>query len=157
MAAGLVPFSFINRPSVATPRITSFFEQLRTNEAANRPLGTAGYCWGGKHAIGLAHGARATNERPLVDCAFAAHPSGLVISDDIDRIKIPFSMAVGDADIVLGMKDVHKVEGILKGKRGVISEVRVYPGAHHGFAVRGNPGDEKDVQAGMKAEDQAVQ
>ena len=42
------------------------------------------------------------------------------------------------------------------GKRGKMFEMIVVEGARHGFAIRGNPGDEDEKRRGQMAEDQAV-
>ena len=134
------------------PKILPFMESLR-NEARQQHLsvGVAGYCWGGKPAVNLAH-------TELVDCAFTAHPSALAIPGEIEKIRVPFSMAVGDMDFVMGIKEVEQTKTILKSKGDdVPSKVVVYPGAGHGFAVRGNPGDEKEKMQGIEAEDQAIE
>ena len=41
-------------------------------------------------------------------------------------------------------------------KRGKMFEIIVVEGARHGFAIRGNPGDEDEKRRGQMAEDQAV-
>ena len=139
-----------NRPAVSMPKILPFFEALR-KEAKNQglPLGVAGYCWGGKPAVNLAH-------TDLIDCAFVAHPSALALPGDFEKIRVPFSMAIGDADIVMGVKEAEKAKAILNSKDDHKSEMIVYPGAKHGFAVRGDPGNEKEKTQGVEAEDQAV-
>ena len=78
------------------PKILPFFESLR-REAKEQvlPLGVAGYCWGGKPALSLA-------ETDLIDCAFVAHPSGLAIPGDFEKVRVPVSVAIGSADIVMG-------------------------------------------------------
>ena len=62
---------------------------------------------------------------------------------------------MGDVDIVFSMAQVETTKEILK-KKGDMHEVVVIPGAKHGFAVRGAPDDEKAVEQGMQAEEQAV-
>ena len=42
------------------------------------------------------------------------------------------------------------------GKRGKMFDMIVVEGARHGFAIRGNPGDEDEKRRGQMAEDQAV-
>lgn len=66
-------------------------------------------------------------------------------------------MAIGDKDVVTGPKIVEEIRNRLGQNRGrVESEVVVYPGAKHGFAVRGDPGDEREKEQGLQAEEQAV-
>ena len=140
------------RPAITTPKINSFFDSMRHDDQTgqkNLSIGVAGYCWEGKYAALLAHG-------KLVDCAFAAHPSAMTLPGDIEKIDVPFSMAIGDADLVMGMKEVKNTRRILNSKKSSLqSEVVVYPGAKHGFAVRGDPGNEKEKEQGLEAEDQA--
>lgn len=48
------------------------------------------------------------------------------------------------------------MQEILEGKKDVESEVVVLPGAHHGFAVRGDPNNAKEMEQAAQAEDQCV-
>jgi dienelactone hydrolase len=170
-AYAFLPFLYTNRFSIAWPKITAFFTALRTAAGPSIPIGAAGYCWGGKHAINLAHGltlplhlAKYTDgTRTLIDCAFAAHPAGLDGDGiaEIEKIVMPLSIAIGDKDMVMGMKMVEGIRKCLDKKREskegkVESEVVVYPGAKHGFAVRGDPGNEREMEQGVQAEEQAV-
>ena len=134
------------------PKILPFMESLRNEAKQQRlSLGVAGYCWGGKPAVNLAH-------TELVDCAFTAHPSALALPGEIERIRVPFSLAIGDMDLVMGIKEVEQTKGILKAKSDdVPSQVVVYPGGGHGFAVRGHPDDEKEKMQRIQAEDQAIE
>jgi dienelactone hydrolase len=137
----------------------AFLTDLRANTDNSIPIGVAGYCWGGKHAITLAHGTTTLPDstRTIVDCAFVAHPSGLDFPSDIEKISLPFSLAIGDKDIVMGPKMVEESREILEKKTGrVHSEVVVYAGAKHGFAVRGDPESESEVEQEGQAQDQAV-
>lgn len=129
--------------------MTSFLTDLRANTDNSIPIGVAGYCWGGKHAIALAHSTTTLPDstRTLANCVFAAHPSGLDFPRDIEKISLPFSLGVGDKDIMMGPKMVEESREILeKKKERVHSEVVVYAGAKHGFAVRGDPRSEREVE-----------
>ena len=79
------------------------------------------------------------------------------IPQDIEGVRIPYSLAVGEEDSNLSMKSVAVVKGVLaEKKREVRSEVVIYEGARHGFAIRGNPGDKRELLRGEEARAQAV-
>ena len=152
-----VPFLFFNRLAVTKPRVYKFFHDLRTHEAASLPVGAAGYCWGGKFTFLLCSDSeKAANGKSLVDCGFTAHPSNLVIPDDANSITLPLSVAVGDADLALPIAKVKQTKAILEEKGKDIHELIIIPGAKHGFAIRAHPDDEKAVEQGNQAEEQAV-
>lgn len=139
------------------PQVTSIVTALRGNEAANLPVGAAGYCWGGKHVLNLASGdATITDGKPLINAAFVAHPSYVVVPEEIDLIQRPLSVAVGDKGLVFKPKDVEQTKAIFAQKENVPSEVIIYPGARHGFAVRCNEENEKESRQVEKARKQAV-
>jgi dienelactone hydrolase len=146
-----------NRVAVATPVVLNFFKALKENEAADLPVGTAGYCWGGKYVFMLCGDSeKASNGKSLVDCGFTAHPSNLVIPADAEPIKLPLSVAIGDKDFALKNELVNQMQGIFEKKKEVETEVVVIPGAPHGFAVRCSPTDEKAVEQAEQAFEQAV-
>ncbi|KAL8629643.1 hypothetical protein Q9189_004661 [Teloschistes chrysophthalmus] len=138
------------------PQVTSFVTALRENEAASLPIGAAGYCWGGKHVLNLASGDAVRDGKPLIDAAFVAHPSYIVVPDEINPIQRPLSVAVGDKDLVFKPKDVEQTKAIFAQKDDVPSEVIIYPGAQHGFAVRCNQENKKETRQGEEARKQAV-
>ncbi|KAK3299860.1 Alpha/Beta hydrolase protein [Chaetomium fimeti] len=123
-------------------------------------------------------------ERPLIDCGFTAHPSLLSFPAHIERVERPLSVAIGDEDAYVGRENVALMERVLGGKneadaeggggagagaggdggepegvvlgRGPRYEMVMYPGARHGFAVRGNREDPAQREMGEQCEDQAV-
>ncbi|OBU00694.1 hypothetical protein VE01_01327 [Pseudogymnoascus verrucosus] len=162
----MVPFAIRCRESVTMPRVLEFVKALRTSpETANLKIGAAGFCWGGLHAVKLAHdtpssrvhryGSEAGEVKPLIDAAFTAHPSMLNVPTDITGVTVPLSIAVGDVDFVMKFPDVENAKSILE-KKGDDHEVVVYPGAKHGFAVRGDPRDPKQKEQADQAEEQAI-
>lgn len=153
---GIIPQKIFARFSVSMPQVESFVTALRESEAANIPLGAAGYCWGGKHVVNLCHGKTAKSGIPLIDAAFIAHPSHLAIPHEIEKITQPLSMAIGDNDLALKPAGVNQIKEILDRKEDLRSEVIIYPGARHGFAVRSNPGVEKEKRQAEEAREQAV-
>lgn len=121
--------------------------------------------------------------QPLIDCAFAAHPSLLTFPTHIEGVVQPLSVANGDDDQYMRRDKMEVLMGILEGKNeadvgagvgpGVEGggdagvgggeggsdpryEVVVYPNAKHGFAVRGDKADPMQRERGEKSEDQAV-
>lgn len=152
-----LPFMYYNRQAVAKPRIFDFFKALRQNEAANLPVGAAGFCWGGRYVALLCHDVeKAPNGKSLVDVGFTAHPSLLVLPDDIEAVQKPLSIANGTLDIQLTVPGMEQVKAIFAEKEQGKFELVVYEGAKHGFAIRGNPGDEKELKQGAEAETHAV-
>ncbi|KAI9819707.1 MAG: hypothetical protein M1832_003941 [Thelocarpon impressellum] len=151
--SNFLPFLYRNRAAVVGPRINAFFREIRKHETL--AVGVAGYCWGGQHAILLAHD-DAETKAPLVDAVFTAHPSGVDIPGHIRGVRVPLSIAIGTKDMVLNMKGVHELQTTLGEKTDVPNEVQTYEGAKHGFAVRGNPKDPDEAAQASRAEAQAV-
>lgn len=156
MLSAFVPFTFFTRLAVTQPRVFKFFHHLRNHEAS-LPIGAAGFCWGGKFVFLLCGTSeKAANGKSLIDCGFTAHPSNLVNPADADAVILPLSVAVGDADILMPLKEAEQVKGILEAKKEGTHEMMILPGATHGFAVRARPDDEKAVQQGKQATEQGV-
>ncbi|KAK5998380.1 Hydrolase pyvD-like protein [Cladobotryum mycophilum] len=112
-----IPWFIRNNPGKAMPRVKGFFEQLRKEEGETLPIGTAGFCWGGKYVVLLAQGLE-INGKPLIDAGFTGHPSLLSVPGDIQKITRPLSIAIGDKDSVLSVPQAQKVKGILEGNEG---------------------------------------
>ena len=121
------------------------------------PVGAAGFCWGGKHAIFLTHPDSVTAEgKPLVDAAFIAHPSVVTYPHDIAKVARPASLAIGDKDMSVTMEQVAITQKTWEAKTDVDTEVVVYPGANHGFTVRVDHFNENLLRQCKEAEDQAI-
>ena len=166
LAPALLTFLYHTRQAVTHPRIQAFLTAERTAAPAV-PLGVAGFCWGGLHAILLTHDVPRNSValgdgtvRPLVDCAFTAHPSLVSVPGDFNGVVRPLSVANGDDDQYMASEKMKTVVGILEGKEkeagGGRYQVVVYPGAKHGFAVRGDRADPLQRERGEKSEEQAV-
>ena len=170
--AVLIPFIIKNRVSVCKPRIFSFVQALRTSPPPfptnNLKLGAAGFCWGGKYAVLLAHDTPSSRVKrhesqvssssiePLIDCAFTAHPSNLAMPADIEAIRVPVSVAVGENDMAMKGPLIRQMKEILEVKLKGDHEVNIIPGAKHGFAVRTEPDDKHQMECAAKAEAQAI-
>ncbi|KAF4995700.1 hypothetical protein FDECE_12729 [Fusarium decemcellulare] len=152
----MVPFSIRNNPERRYPGVRKFMDDLRCAEAANLKVGVVGFCWGAFGVTHLAHGGLARNGKTLIDAAFTAHPSEIKVPRDIEGVKLPYSMVIGDVDFALPLKEVQKAAKILEDKREVDTEVVIIPNAKHGFAVRGNPNNKIEKEMADQAEDQLV-
>lgn len=150
-----IPFFIANRFSVCRPRVEDYMMRLRADVGANVKIGVAGYCWGGLYAFHLAGLTTPTGQERLIDCAFAAHPSNLDVPKAGQDVKVPFSVAIGDKDVVLPPAQQEQIEAAMR-NTGVDCEFRVYPGATHGFAVRGDPAIPEEKVYLRQARDQLV-
>ncbi|RMD44895.1 hypothetical protein DV735_g132, partial [Chaetothyriales sp. CBS 134920] len=160
---------WFNWPSASFPRVRSFFEQLRAEQASQADsggggagglkIGVAGFCWGGKHTVTLTH----KENSHLIDAAFTAHPSFLSLPADMDRVRKPLAIALGSKDNLLSVEQVQHAEKALlklanqfpdqlKGK----TEVRIYEGAGHGFSSRIDRRNDKQVDQARECEAQAI-
>jgi dienelactone hydrolase len=100
-------------------------------------------------------------EYPLIECAFTAHPSLLSFPAHIQGVARPLSVANGEDDQYMGKEKMQTLVRILEGKNAEVGgegrhEAVVYPGAKHGFAVRGDRADPKQRERGEQSEEQAV-
>lgn len=156
---GLLPFMWYNLPVYSHPRVVSFLETIRTKPyQSDQGLKTiaAGFCWGGKHVIMLTH----KEETHLTDGVFAAHPSALSLPQDIDNVRKPVSIAVGTKDSWLNMDQIRNISKTLRRLETEVadmqSEVVTYDGANHGFSVRIDVKNPKQVEQARQAEQQAI-
>ncbi|KAK0726121.1 Alpha/Beta hydrolase protein [Lasiosphaeris hirsuta] len=159
----LLVFISTCRMSVGTARIRAFLGAVRVAEPAGAKVGVAGFCWGGYHAVVLTHDVapnRLAGGRPLVDCAFSAHPGLLSVPEDVRGVVRPLSVANGDDDEYMGRRKMALLQQVLEGKNrehgAEVHEVVVYPGARHGFANRADLDDPLHRECRDKSQDQAV-
>ena len=142
---------------MAGPRVFDWFRAFRAHTAPEGPVLAAGFCWGGLYAVRLCHADATTAAgAPLVDAAFAAHPSSLRVPRDAAACRRPLSVCVGDADMMLPVAQAREVKAVLEGRDDARFEVVILPGAVHGFAIRGAIEDAKQMEYSQVAEDQAV-
>lgn len=154
----MVPAVYINRQAVCKPRVVDWFKALRNSEAANLPLGASGFCWGGQY-VALLCSDRLKAEcdgQSLVDAGFTAHPSALTLPDDIEALSKPVSIANGTLDWQLTVPRMEQVKEIFARKEAGKFELVVYDRARHGFALRGNPNNKKELEHAKEAEEQAL-
>ncbi|RSL80307.1 hypothetical protein CEP51_006696 [Fusarium floridanum] len=152
----VVPFMIRNRFGKTYPIVKNFFEKLRKSEGAILPVGVAGFCWGGKLAILLSHGVE-VDGKPIIDAAFTGHPSGLSFPGDFEKVTVPLSVAVGDIDSQFPLEMAEKMNNLVESKPGPTrGEVKIYPGAGHGFCVRASMEKDGLAEKASAAEDQAI-
>lgn len=158
MLTRMLPFMYYNTFKVAWPIVRDFFKSVRENEGAELPIYGAGFCWGGKYIVNLAAGAdMASNGKPLLNAGFTGHPSLLEIPNEIEKIKIPVSFALGDKDIILKPPHIEQIKQVFASESGAgKGEVVVYEGAGHGFCVRADFVLEDASRQADEAENQAL-
>lgn len=151
-----VPFFIRCAPGRTYPGVKGFFEQLRKEEGQALPIGAAGFCWGGKHTVTLAHGAE-INGQPLIDAGFTGHPSLLSLPSDVEKIKRPVSFACAEDDNQISLKQAEKIKAIVTAfPEPYKGELRVYQKTGHGFAVRADLKVPDVAAQAAAAEDQAI-
>lgn len=161
----LVPFGFRVRRKY--PAVVRYVRALRRLLPLGAKLGIAGFCLGGNWSSRICAEA-ATDEggggqaSSLVNAHFTAHPSGLSAADIANcaaRFRVPFSVALGDHDIMLPLAEAHRVEA---GLREVFrdapdrTEVVIYERCGHGFALRADPSQTEENDGAERAQEQAV-
>jgi dienelactone hydrolase len=163
IVAAFIPFLWFTRQAVCEPKIRTWMAGFRdtverdsnNGEKDGKMIGAAGFCWGGKYAFLLSR--RSAAGGPLLDCAFTAHPSNLVLPVDAQMVASPMCVVVGDRDVLLPVGKVEQMKEVLEAEEGLGCEVTVLPGAAHGFALRARPGDEEAMAQGVEAENAAVE
>jgi dienelactone hydrolase len=159
---------FATRSSVSKSKIFNFITAIRSTAppfpTPSLKIGVAGFCWGGRHAFLLAadppssriqrYGST-TKIESLIDCAFTAHPSMLLLPKEIEDVRIPMSVCVGEEDMMMTREQVQDMKVILE-KRGA-NQVVTIKGAKHGFAVRVDEDDQFMKECAEVAERQAFE
>lgn len=100
----MAPFFWYARDSVARPKISAFLSALKTKSHPDLPVGTAGFCWGGKWVTELCWDAemnRTKDGERATCCGFTAHPSRLAFPGDIEKVRLPFSVACASIDFMV--------------------------------------------------------
>lgn len=132
----------------------SFFEQLRQAEGADAPIAAAGFCWGGKHVLLLAH-----EEVPLINVGFVGHPSFFDPSDVAAPITVPVAVAIGSLDPTLSPASVDTIRKGLEADTladAVRGQVTLYDGCGHGFCIRADSTYNDVTKQAQAAEDQCI-
>jgi len=162
------PFMIKANPKKAMPAIIDFARAVKKELPASGKLGVCGFCWGGNPSTALCAEplSPGSNER-LIDAQFCAHPSRVdtpaAIVEAIEKFKVPYSLAAGEKDSRLTLKQVEELEAVLRqkvgegeGENGCYYELVRYPDCGHGFAIRAKPGDKVEMEGAERACEQAI-
>lgn len=143
--------------------VKKFFQDFRREEGFSKPLGVAGFCWGGKHTILLSHQenfveAEGTS-RPLLDAGFTGHPSFLDLPTDVEKITVPIAWALPEMDHHIKVPQVaDMIAKIVENKPDEQKgELKIYYGCRHGFCVRADVLSGDVTNQAVEAEDQAIE
>ncbi|PYI00058.1 putative endo-1,3-1,4-beta-D-glucanase [Aspergillus ellipticus CBS 707.79] len=134
--------------------LPSFFSCAKALHSTHnfRSLGALGFCYGGWAVFRL--GAKDVN---LVDCISTAHPTFLE-KRDIENVGVSVQILAPEFDpyFTEELKGFSRrvIPGLGLGE-GVF-EYREYVGMEHGFAVRGNPGKEREREELVRAKEVVV-
>ena len=147
----VIPFFMRASPQSgkSTGPCKEYARAVRSSLPGSAKLGIAGYCWGGYQALFIAR--QATEESTTVDAVFIAHPAKYEAAQAEEAVAkgVKLSFAHAEQDMSLPMSKVEETRKLLERKEGF--EVRVYEGCAHGFAVRANPGKEREGEAAGEA------
>lgn len=139
-----------------------FLTKLRKDTPADRKIGMVGFCWGGRYALraGLESNIIDVNgtKRPLIDAVVALHPSNLVLPEDTEKLAVPTSFGWGVEDVAVSYKLRGQIEALHAARKDVPEmQHKDYTPGRHGFAVRGNPDDEKERKCLEDSEKQVLE
>ncbi|KAM7185440.1 protein AIM2 [Naviculisporaceae sp. PSN 640] len=169
---GFMGFKSHNDFPKSAPIVKDFFTRLRAEQQSSTPtedgqpsglpIGVAGFCWGGKHAIHLAQKPQSDSESPLIDAVFTGHPSALDIPTEIENLAVPVSFAIPEKDNQVTKEKAEMIRQAIEKRRkegdGPVGEMTVYENCGHGFCVRADLKykDGEIARQASLAEDQAI-
>ncbi|CAI0466438.1 unnamed protein product [Linum tenue] len=102
-------------------------------------IGAAGFCWGAKVVVELAH----------INAGVLLHPSFVTV-DDIKEVKAPLAVLGAEFDHLSPpalVKQFEEFDGFVK----------IFPGVAHGWTVRYKAEDEAEVKAAEEAHNDALE
>jgi dienelactone hydrolase len=139
--------AFLGRHSkeIRWPEIKVFAETLKSQY---KKVGAIGFCYGGWACFQLAA------DPSLIDAICAAHPSGLEKSE-IDHAKVPVQVLSPEHDHAY-TEELKMYTFETLSKLNIPWEYIYFPGLRHGFAVRGDPNDQKQKDGFERAKRSAV-
>ncbi|ODN76293.1 hypothetical protein L202_06221 [Cryptococcus amylolentus CBS 6039] len=134
--ATMGPWLAKHREAVSKPLIEKYVQAVRSDPSTGK-IALVGFCWGARYAFLLSQST--SPARP--DVIVANHPSFLTV-DDVKPVKgVPVQVTKGDEDDIMSEEELDEVEKVLKENLGQNVLVKRFPGAVHGFTVRGDMED----------------
>lgn len=103
-----------------------------------------------------------SNSSHLIDAHFTAHPSSVSPEDAAafaSRFRVPWSMALGEKDMMMSVDQAHKLEATLRelySDEPAKLQVEMYEHCGHGFALRADPNKPEENEGAERALEQAV-
>lgn len=125
--------AFIAR-NTKTKRYPEISASANTLKSTYPKVGAIGYCYGAWAVFRL--GASPST----IDAISAAHPS-LLETHEMDGVSVPVQILAPEKDVAFTQELKEYANRVLP-TRGVPYEYVFFPGVKHGFAARGNSGDE---------------
>ncbi|PCD42288.1 hypothetical protein AU210_004818 [Fusarium oxysporum f. sp. radicis-cucumerinum] len=126
------------------PIVVSGIEYLKSIGITQ--IAAVGYCLGAKHLI--------RHYKDGIKVGFIAHPS-FVEPEELSAITGPLSIAAAELDDLFTVEKRHESEGILSQSKQDF-QINLFSGVHHGFAVKGDMKDKRQLFAKEQAFNQAV-
>ncbi|KZV88944.1 dienelactone hydrolase [Exidia glandulosa HHB12029] len=148
MGATLGPWMVRHREAVVRPLVDAVVRELRQDTEVES-IGAIGFCWGGRYAMLLAADGS-------VEAIVANHPSMVSLPAEAEAIKKPVQINIGDKDAMVDEAGIKTFQEVLAKKTDVPSEVNVFPGAVHGFTVRGDTESPEERERKEKATQNAI-
>ena len=122
-------------PEVVAHDASAYVDALLARPDVTGPLGTVGYCMGGRFAV------QAAAARPDAIAAVASFHAGKLASEDessphrlLPRVRAEVYVAHADKDASMPPKDQRRLEQALT-DAGLVHTTELYAGASHGFTM----------------------
>jgi dienelactone hydrolase len=134
------------------PKLVAVIKALRENTCVTK-VAALGFCWGGRHSALLG----GQVPRAGVDAVIMCHPSGIG-AKECSSITVPALFCCAEHDQVFSESTRVAAEAAMAARTAPVpvTTFKVYPATNHGFAARGNEGNEREQKAMNEAFDDIV-
>ncbi|MCO5582529.1 hypothetical protein L7F22_036427 [Adiantum nelumboides] len=106
-------------------------------------VGAVGFCWGAKVVAELA-------KQDHLRAAIFCHPS-FVSVEDIKDVRTPIAILAAETDRITPVDTIMQYKKALESKKEVQSFVKIYSGTSHGWVIRYNVDDAREVERAEEA------